>query len=284
MPAFAEDLSSGLEPHGLVDLDTVPGQELREDAPEGSLLAHCFGLEAPFSCSHIYPLLLSFEFPFPVPLHTLFSSVGLRGTQETKHMSKTNTSYNLLHLGHLGERVVEEGLDIFGPGAGAGGRARGFEGSVEPGVEDLDGGVQGGGGEDARKLVGEDGDPDASSAGDEAPCVGGRGGDAFADLGGNGLIGRGAQILDVYAEGAQVRDERVFEGAAKGVCSGYDFVGAGRGGGRGHCGSVRIVSSKACSVEAVNRRSWDLQSMDPSERDLEGRNDNKIRFHVEPDK
>jgi hypothetical protein len=92
-PAFAEDLSFGLEAHGLVDLDTVPGQELREDAPKGSLLAHCFGLEAPFSCSHIYPLLLSFEFPFPVPLHTLFSSVGLRGTQETKHMSKTNTSY-----------------------------------------------------------------------------------------------------------------------------------------------------------------------------------------------
>jgi hypothetical protein len=85
MPAFAEDLSS--------DLDAVPGQELREDAPEGSLLAHCFSLETPFSCSHIYPLLLSFEFPFPVPLHTLFSSVGLRGTQETKHMSKTNTSY-----------------------------------------------------------------------------------------------------------------------------------------------------------------------------------------------
>jgi hypothetical protein len=35
-PAFAEDLSSGLEPHGLADLDAVPGQELREDAPEGS--------------------------------------------------------------------------------------------------------------------------------------------------------------------------------------------------------------------------------------------------------
>ena len=48
-------------------------------------------------------------------------------------------------LGHLGERVVEEGLDIFGPGVEAGGRARGLEGGVEPGVEDLDGGVRGGG-------------------------------------------------------------------------------------------------------------------------------------------
>jgi hypothetical protein len=48
-------------------------------------------------------------------------------------------------LGRLVERVVEEGLDIFGQGVGAGGRARGLEGSVEPGVEDLDGGVRGGG-------------------------------------------------------------------------------------------------------------------------------------------
>ena len=35
-PTFAEDLSSGLEPHGLAELDVVPRQELREDAPEGS--------------------------------------------------------------------------------------------------------------------------------------------------------------------------------------------------------------------------------------------------------
>jgi hypothetical protein len=43
-----------------------------------------------------------------------------------------------------------------------------------------------------------------------------------------------------------VRDERVLEGAAEGVGSGYDFVGAGRGGGLGHVGgvSVRIVKLK----------------------------------------
>jgi hypothetical protein len=81
--------------------------------------------------------------------------------------------------------------------------------------------------------------------------VGEGGGDAFADLDGNGVGFGGAQILDVYVEGAQVGDERVLEGAGVVVRSGYDFVGAGRGGGRGHGGGVRIVSTKACSVEAV---------------------------------
>ncbi|KAE8056354.1 hypothetical protein FH972_013133 [Carpinus fangiana] len=127
---------------------------------------------------------------------------------------------------------------------------RGLEGSVESGVEDLNGGVRGGGhardgedaggGEEARKLVGEDGDPDASAAGDEAPCVGERGGEAFADLGGNGVVEGGAQILDVYAEGAQVGDEHVLEGAVEGVCSSYDFVGAGRG----HGGGVGLCQAK----------------------------------------
>jgi hypothetical protein len=50
-------------------------------------------------------------------------------------------------------------------------------------------------------------------------------GDAFANLGGNGVVRGGAQILDVYVEGAQVGDERVLEGTAEGVRSGYDFVG-----------------------------------------------------------
>ena len=35
-PAFAEDLSFGLEPHSFAELDAVLGQELQEDAPEGS--------------------------------------------------------------------------------------------------------------------------------------------------------------------------------------------------------------------------------------------------------
>jgi hypothetical protein len=48
-------------------------------------------------------------------------------------------------VGRLGERVVEEGLDIFELVVGVGGRARGLEGGVEPGIEDLDGGVRGGG-------------------------------------------------------------------------------------------------------------------------------------------
>lgn len=43
-----------------------------------------------------------------------------------------------------------------------------------------------------------------------------------------------------------MRDERVLKGAAEGVGSGYDFVGAGRGGGLGHVGSVcvRMVKLK----------------------------------------
>jgi hypothetical protein len=59
-PAFAEDLSSGLEPHDLANLDAVPRQELREDAPEGSLLAHCFGLEAPLFLLPHLPINIEF--------------------------------------------------------------------------------------------------------------------------------------------------------------------------------------------------------------------------------
>ena len=34
--ALAEDLGPGLEPHGLAELDAVAGQQLREDAAEGT--------------------------------------------------------------------------------------------------------------------------------------------------------------------------------------------------------------------------------------------------------
>lgn len=35
-PSLAEDLSSGLEPHGLSEFHAVAGQQLREHAPQGS--------------------------------------------------------------------------------------------------------------------------------------------------------------------------------------------------------------------------------------------------------
>ncbi|PON73888.1 hypothetical protein PanWU01x14_054380 [Parasponia andersonii] len=121
-------------------------------------------------------------------------------------------------LRHLRDRIVEERLNLLRPGPGIRGRAWGFEGGLEPGVEDFNGGfgrgrhagdgedvgvvdragveglggVEARGGEDAGELVGEDGDADARAAGDEATCldggvgvVGGGGGDAATDLGGD---------------------------------------------------------------------------------------------------
>ena len=119
---------------------------------------------------------------------------------------------------------------------GAGSRTGRFEGSLEPGVEDFNGGFrlsrhagdgenigvvdrsgveslgwsETRGGEDARVFVGEDGDSDSSAAGDEATCLdgvgGSGGGDSAAYLAGDGVVGGGAEVFDFEVEGAEVGD------------------------------------------------------------------------------
>lgn len=140
------------------------------------------------------------------------------------------------NFGHFFNRIVEKSIDFWRPGLGVGGGTGGFERGVEPGVEDLDGGVRcrghardsedvgvvdgasvlgfGGvetrGGEHARELVGEDGDSDAGAAGDEAAgfdgAVRGGGGDAAADIGGDGVVGGSAEVFNVDVERAEVGD------------------------------------------------------------------------------
>lgn len=41
-------------------------------------------------------------------------------------------------MGHLGSGIIEERFDFVRPGLVTGGRAGGFEGSLEPSIEDLD--------------------------------------------------------------------------------------------------------------------------------------------------
>ena len=71
------------------------------------------------------------------------------------------------------------------------------------------------------------------------------------DFGGDGVVGGSAEVFDFDVERAEVGDESVFEVAAEGVGSGYDFegtscgVGGGCGGGLGHgCGKVKGESEK----------------------------------------
>lgn len=116
-------------------------------------------------------------------------------------------------FGHFHQRIIEKRLKLFGPGLVVGRGAWGFERSVQPGVENFNGGVRGGGdagdgenigvvdgasiagvggaeaigGEDAGELVGEDADAGAGSARDEAANLrgGGRVGNSATDLGGD---------------------------------------------------------------------------------------------------
>lgn len=71
------------------------------------------------------------------------------------------------------------------------------------------------GGVYAGEFVGEDGDSDAGAAGEEAASfdggVGGGGADEAADLGADGVVFVGAEIVDVDVERAEVSDESVFE-------------------------------------------------------------------------
>jgi hypothetical protein len=69
-------------------------------------------------------------------MYTSLNITSFREPRSFPSLSPQLHAQNLLHHGHLGERVVKEGLDIFRLGVGAGGKARGFEGSVELGVED----------------------------------------------------------------------------------------------------------------------------------------------------
>ena len=62
------------------------------------------------------------------------------------------------------------------------------------------------------------------------------------DFGGDGVVGGSAEVFDFDVERAEVGDESVFEVAAEGVGSGYDFEGTscGGGGGLGHgCGKEK---------------------------------------------
>lgn len=64
-----------------------------------------------------------------------------------------------------------------------------------------------------------------------------------ANFGGDGVVGGGAEVFYFDVEGTEMGDQGVFESAAEGVGSGYDFERtSGGGGGRlGHGGEVREV-------------------------------------------
>ena len=64
-----------------------------------------------------------------------------------------------------------------------------------------------------------------------------------ANFGGDGVVGGGAEVFNFDVEGTEVGDQGVFESAAEGIGSGYDFERtSGGGGGRlGHGGEVREV-------------------------------------------
>ena len=65
-----------------------------------------------------------------------------------------------------------------------------------------------------------------------------------ANFGGDGVVGGGAEVFYFDVEGTEVGDQGVFESAAEGIGSGYDFerTSGGGGGGRlGHGGEVREV-------------------------------------------
>ena len=64
-----------------------------------------------------------------------------------------------------------------------------------------------------------------------------------ANFGGDGVVGGGAEVFYFDVEGTEVGDQGVFESAAEGIGSGYDFERtSGGGGGRlGHGGEVREV-------------------------------------------
>ncbi|KAH7862666.1 hypothetical protein Vadar_007829 [Vaccinium darrowii] len=125
-------------------------------------------------------------------------------------------------------------MDFGGPGFGIGSRASEDVGVVDRSAVLGVAGGEAGGGVHAGEFVGEDRDADASPTSDEAPGfgVGGGGGgdggaDAAADLFAHGVVlGGGAEVLDVDVERAEVGDEGILEGAAEGVCSGYDFEAA----------------------------------------------------------
>ena len=63
-----------------------------------------------------------------------------------------------------------------------------------------------------------------------------------ANFGGDGVVGGGAEVFYFDVEGTEVGDQGVFESAAEGIGSGYDFERtSGGGGGLGHGGEVREV-------------------------------------------
>ena len=63
-----------------------------------------------------------------------------------------------------------------------------------------------------------------------------------ANFGGDGVVGGGAEVFYFDVEGTEVGDQGVFESAAEGIGSGYDFERTSGGGGRlGHGGEVREV-------------------------------------------
>lgn len=164
---------------------------------------------------------------------------------------------------------IKESLDVLRPGCTAGGRARGFERGLKPGIKDPDSlfsfGAHAADGEDvaiidgssvdrfidrsacgsvdARELVGEDGDADAGAAGEEAAgfgsggCFAGGGADVVADALGDGVVLVGAKVDDLDSWfGAEVGEKGVLEVAAEGVGTGVDLERRGvvlGGGGHG---------------------------------------------------
>lgn len=60
-----------------------------------------------------------------------------------------------------------------------------------------------------------------------------------ANFGSDGVVGGGAEVFYFDVEGTEVGDQGVFQSAAEGVGSGYDFERTSGGGRLGHGGEVR---------------------------------------------
>ena len=66
-----------------------------------------------------------------------------------------------------------------------------------------------------------------------------------ANFGGDGVEGGGAKVFYFDVEGTEVGDQGVFESAAEGVGSGYDFERTSADGRLGHGGEVREVQTES---------------------------------------
>ena len=66
-----------------------------------------------------------------------------------------------------------------------------------------------------------------------------------ANFGGDGVVGGGAEVFYFDVEGTEVGDQGVFESAAEGVGSGYDFERTSADGRLGHGGEVREVQTES---------------------------------------